>query len=344
MIGAARRIALTGSLSLAARQMLAWRRGQHPYRPGNQRGISRLAVGPAWVSVLALTWSKVEGGRSCTRFVHACSSRCSGRWCCWSRQCPPGPRRHRRSPATGPSTKALGPSPTTPPRVGTRSRCRTAHPGGRASSDRQRSRCRALASTPRPRARLSTRRTASRFRHGSTCRTPNGYQTFVSQDGSQVSGFYLQLRGDSNRFAFTRIAYDSPAGLGTIASAPSIIPQPGEWYHLTGVYDSVKQTISLYVNGALQQTQSFVPNWQASGPFAVGRGIFNGNRRTSSPAGSTTSGSTAASSAPRRSRSSPAPESSRSTPRRRARRSTQRSSARSSRRSTTRATAACTRS
>ncbi len=106
----------------------------------------------------------------------------------------------------------------------------------------------------------------------------NGYQTFVSQDGSQVSGFYLQLRGDTNRFAFTRIAYDSPAGLGTIASAPSIIPQPGEWYHLTGVYDSVKQTISLYVNGTLQQTQSFVPNWQASGPFAVGRGFFNGNQ------------------------------------------------------------------
>ncbi len=26
----------------------------------------------------------------------------------------------------------------------------------------------------------------------------NGYQTFVSGDGSQVSGFYLQLRGDVN--------------------------------------------------------------------------------------------------------------------------------------------------
>ncbi len=105
----------------------------------------------------------------------------------------------------------------------------------------------------------------------------NGYQTFVSQDGSQVSGFYLQLRGDSHRFAFTRITYDSPAGLGTIAGADSIIPQPGVWYHLAGVYDSVKQTISLYVNGKLQQTQSFVPNWQASGPLAVGRGKFGGN-------------------------------------------------------------------
>ena len=105
-----------------------------------------------------------------------------------------------------------------------------------------------------------------------------GYQTFVSQDGSQVSGFFPQLRGDTHRFAFTRIAYDAPQGLGTIASASSIIPQPGGWYHLAGVYDSVKQTISLYVNGTLQQTQPFVPNWQASGPLAVGRGFFNGNK------------------------------------------------------------------
>jgi alpha-L-arabinofuranosidase len=104
----------------------------------------------------------------------------------------------------------------------------------------------------------------------------NGFQTFVSQDGSQVSGFYLQLRGDTHQFAFTRLAYDSPAALGTIATSP-IIPQPGAWYHLAGVYDSVKKTVSLYVNGKLQQTQPFVPNWQASGPLAVGRGKFNGN-------------------------------------------------------------------
>src|SRR2546430_2586313 len=59
----------------------------------------------------------------------------------------------------------------------------------------------------------------------------NGYQTFVSQDGGQVSAFYLQLRGDSHRFAFTRIAFDSPAALGFIATSP-IVPQTGVWYHL----------------------------------------------------------------------------------------------------------------
>jgi alpha-L-arabinofuranosidase len=106
----------------------------------------------------------------------------------------------------------------------------------------------------------------------------SGYQTFVSQDGSQVSGFFLQLRADTGRFAFTRPAYDSPKALGIVASAPDIIPQPNEWYHLAGVYDSVKQTISLYVNGVLQQTQPYVPNWAATGSLAVGRGFFNSGK------------------------------------------------------------------
>jgi alpha-N-arabinofuranosidase len=103
----------------------------------------------------------------------------------------------------------------------------------------------------------------------------SGYQTFVSQDGTQISGFFLQLRGDTGRFAFTRPAYDSDKALGIIAGAPNIIPQPNEWYHLAGVYNSVRQNISLYVNGVLQQTQSYVPNWGATGPLAVGRGFFN---------------------------------------------------------------------
>ena len=106
----------------------------------------------------------------------------------------------------------------------------------------------------------------------------NGYQTFVSQDGSQISGFFLQLRGDTHQFAFTRPAYDSPKALGTIATDAAVIPQPDEWYHLTGVYDASAQTISLYVNGRLAQTQPYVPNWSADGSLAVGRGLYAGNR------------------------------------------------------------------
>jgi alpha-L-arabinofuranosidase len=103
-----------------------------------------------------------------------------------------------------------------------------------------------------------------------------GYQTFVSEDGSQVSGFYLQLRGDSGRFAFTRPAYDSTAAYGIIATS-TIVPQPGVWYQLTGEYDARAGTLSLYVDGALQQTINGLAPWSATGPLAVGRGFFGGS-------------------------------------------------------------------
>ena len=104
----------------------------------------------------------------------------------------------------------------------------------------------------------------------------SGFQTFVSEDGSQVSGFYLQLRGDTGRFAFTRLAYDSTAAYGMIATS-TIVPQPGVWYLLAGVYDASAQTMSLYVDGALQQTIQALAPWSATGPLAVGRGFYNGS-------------------------------------------------------------------
>ena len=103
-----------------------------------------------------------------------------------------------------------------------------------------------------------------------------GYQTFVSEDGSQVSGFYLQLRADTGRFAFTRLGYDSTAAYGMIATS-TIVPQPGVWYQLTGEYDARAQTMSLYVDGALQQTIHALAPWSATGPLAVGRGFFGGS-------------------------------------------------------------------
>jgi alpha-L-arabinofuranosidase len=104
----------------------------------------------------------------------------------------------------------------------------------------------------------------------------SGYQTFVSEDGTQVSGFYLQLRADTGRFAFTRLAYDSTAAYGAVSSATAIVPQRGVWYQLTGVYDTAAQTVSLYVDGQLQQSTHAVAPWPATGPLAVGRGFFNG--------------------------------------------------------------------
>jgi hypothetical protein len=100
-----------------------------------------------------------------------------------------------------------------------------------------------------------------------------GLKTFVTVDGANVSGFYLQMR-DTELFAFTVFPGDNTAGY-TFASARSL-PQLGVWYHLVGVYDARAHLIGLYVNGQLQATQPYSDAWLAAGHFVIGRGKFGG--------------------------------------------------------------------
>ena len=102
-----------------------------------------------------------------------------------------------------------------------------------------------------------------------------GYQTFVSIDGDQLSGFFLQLRGDTGEFAFTIPPGDGAGADPAVASADEA-PDPNTWYHLAGVYDSAAQTVTLYVNGVRQQTAPFKTPWRATGHTVIGRGKFNG--------------------------------------------------------------------
>jgi alpha-L-arabinofuranosidase len=102
-----------------------------------------------------------------------------------------------------------------------------------------------------------------------------GYQTFVSLNGSNVSAFFLQLRGDTGLFSFTRLGGDSTSTSTTTASAATP-PTPGVWYHLVGVYDATAQTIALYVNGSLQQTLPYTGGWQGNGHTGIGRGWYGG--------------------------------------------------------------------
>ena len=52
--------------------------------------------------------------------------------------------------------------------------------------------------------------------------------------------------------------------------------QTGTWYYLLGVHDAQAKTISLYVNGVLQQTTPYTSAWKATGATAIGRGKFAG--------------------------------------------------------------------
>ena len=105
----------------------------------------------------------------------------------------------------------------------------------------------------------------------------SGTQTFVSIDGSNMSGFDLQLRADTGKFAFTRVASDSNAAQVFHADATSV-PTTGVWYNLVGVDNVATGQLMLYINGVLQSTVSDGSAWQASGATVVGGGETNGVR------------------------------------------------------------------
>ncbi|WP_375480183.1 putative Ig domain-containing protein [uncultured Jatrophihabitans sp.] len=101
-------------------------------------------------------------------------------------------------------------------------------------------------------------------------------QTFVSQDGTQVSSFALQYRTDTGKFAFSRTSSDSNTPTTAIASS-SAAPTTGQWYQLTGVYDDAADTLELYVNGVPQANPaSYTTDWNGTGSFVMGRGKASG--------------------------------------------------------------------
>lgn len=104
----------------------------------------------------------------------------------------------------------------------------------------------------------------------------NAFHTAVSQDGNNISGFFLQTTpGAGGQFAFSLVNSDSTSGT-TIRATSSFTPALNTWYHLVGVYDASSGQSRLYVNGVLQSTQSVPAPWSASGETVIGRGKWNG--------------------------------------------------------------------
>ena len=104
-------------------------------------------------------------------------------------------------------------------------------------------------------------------------------QTILGIDGTKVSSFFLQLNHEvGDRFVFHRRETDNdnyplPKSLW---ARSNFVPVQNKWYHLTGVYDADAKTISLYVNGQLQESVPFNSPWQGTGKTSIGRGRFGG--------------------------------------------------------------------
>jgi alpha-L-arabinofuranosidase len=103
----------------------------------------------------------------------------------------------------------------------------------------------------------------------------SGFQTFASIDGVNTSAFYLQLRGDTGKFAFTRLASDSTAAAFSSAAALGA-PTTGVWYNLVGVNDVANGQLLLYVNGIFQSSVAYSGGWQGTGATVIGAGLFGG--------------------------------------------------------------------
>ncbi|MFJ7988805.1 LamG-like jellyroll fold domain-containing protein [Streptomyces sp. NPDC096351] len=95
-------------------------------------------------------------------------------------------------------------------------------------------------------------------------------RTVLSQDAGTVYGFVLYYAANTG-WAFARPRSDAlPLAYDRAVSAPSAAVA-GAWTHLVGQYDAQASKLRLYVNGTLAQEVAVAGNWEATGPFQIGR-------------------------------------------------------------------------
>ncbi len=104
-----------------------------------------------------------------------------------------------------------------------------------------------------------------------------GWHSILTQDGSNVSSFFLQERDDTGKFAFV-VTTSDVANAAVVKVDALAAPTANTWFHITGVYDASAQQIRFYVNGALQGSASFTSAWNATGSTVLGAGKWNGAR------------------------------------------------------------------
>ncbi|MEU3269932.1 LamG-like jellyroll fold domain-containing protein [Saccharomonospora sp. NPDC006951] len=96
-----------------------------------------------------------------------------------------------------------------------------------------------------------------------------GFQTVVSQDTGGASAFFLQYSGQDQRWAMSFI--------GLRALSPDK-PEPGRWYHLTGVRDAREGTVSLFVDGERADQRPACTTAGEPGNTVIGRAEYGGDK------------------------------------------------------------------
>jgi glycerophosphoryl diester phosphodiesterase len=106
--------------------------------------------------------------------------------------------------------------------------------------------------------------------------------TFLSQAGTRASGFQLYYSKYYDKFVFNRHLTDTD-DTEIARSMSKQVAQTGMWTHLTGSYDAAEHTVSLFVNGALQEAAKFTTPWRATGGLQVGRLWYKGTWQENMP-------------------------------------------------------------
>ncbi len=128
------------------------------------------------------------------------------------------------------------------------------------------------ASTSAPVADTSTTFTASAW--VKLASVPTSDAVVVAQAGAHQDFFELAYSASKGQWCAT--AYSGDAGSASASSACAGSVQTGAWTQLTGVFDPVDQTVSLYLDGALAATAADQDSWKAGGGLLIGGGLRNG--------------------------------------------------------------------
>jgi hypothetical protein len=115
----------------------------------------------------------------------------------------------------------------------------------------------------------------------------NGDRTVVAQAAPGAASLELRYDATHDRWVFSMRSQGDPVSGSDWRSAwSSEAPQIGVWYHLVAVFNVGAGTISLYIDGELQDTVAGPqPAWHEDGEFLVGSTGDSGGGRDAQMAG-----------------------------------------------------------
>ncbi|WP_282702943.1 LamG domain-containing protein [Streptomyces sp. CC219B] len=103
-------------------------------------------------------------------------------------------------------------------------------------------------------------------------------QTVLGQDGGHSSSFFLGYCANVDRWCLRLSDADSAITAVDNQRVDSTeVPQPKVWTHLAAVVDTTAKTLTLYVNGAKQGSDTLTTGaWSSSGALQIGRAKYKG--------------------------------------------------------------------